>query len=629
MIRRLYVIVLWLSASLLAWGQAWGQIRLEVVAHPPLILPEAGLFLAADFNGWNPGDPAYALRRGADGRFFIDLPDTLTTFAYKLTQGSWTVVEGDSAGGERANHVYRRETDSTYVPVRILSWQRRVFYRLVVTGVPDNTPLDAVLYIAGNFNNWKPADKSYRLQPQIDGRYRVSIYSDLDRLEFKFTRGSWETVEGDQSGRMRSNRIIARGDAIRDPIELHIESWEDLTGTFRIFSLFDMFLLFSAWLSVLLAVAIPAVPDHNRRANVWLLLLLLLMGGLILLRTVAFYREVAGDYPKLMLLPDLIWLGFAPLFYLYVDHLFLHRERLPGRWWLHFVPLLVQLLVYTPFLLMTSGALLELLLDPGRIGHRVFGIVSGLALVVNAYYWVRLQRRLQAYRRQAQAEASYEANLHYLQAIMAILALCLGLWTIASLVAVYGWIWGGDVQALADSATSTAWLVLAMVPYVLGYMAIRQPEVLRVLEAGQIGYMVQTRFAEEKAAGAVEPRAESPGEEPYKALAKRLEQAMNRQKPYTNPKLTLNDLAQQLEVQPYLLSKLINEHYDKNFFDFVNQYRVEAFIQRAKVPEYKDYTLLSIALDVGFNSKTAFNRAFKKVTDQSPSAYLADHRQEA
>ena len=92
-------------------------------------------------------------------------------------------------------------------------------------------------------------------------------------------------------------------------------------------------------------------------------------------------------------------------------------------------------------------------------------------------------------------------------------------------------------------------------------------------------------------------------------------------KPYLNPDLTLPQLAFELGISNHLLSQVINEHFKHNFFDFVNQYRVEAFKERIINPKYKNFSLLGIALESGFNSKSAFNRIFKKSTGLTPSQY--------
>ncbi|MEJ7667038.1 MAG: helix-turn-helix domain-containing protein [Hymenobacter sp.] len=73
----------------------------------------------------------------------------------------------------------------------------------------------------------------------------------------------------------------------------------------------------------------------------------------------------------------------------------------------------------------------------------------------------------------------------------------------------------------------------------------------------------------------------------------------------------------------HVLSKVINEGFGQNFFDFINSYRIAEFKQVMAAPQARQYTLLALALEVGFNSKTAFNRAFKKQTDQAPREYFS------
>jgi AraC-like DNA-binding protein len=80
-------------------------------------------------------------------------------------------------------------------------------------------------------------------------------------------------------------------------------------------------------------------------------------------------------------------------------------------------------------------------------------------------------------------------------------------------------------------------------------------------------------------------------------------------------------LAEETEIPAHYLSRIINEHHGQNFFDFINSFRIEEFKRRLADPHYKNFTLLAIAFDCGFNSKSAFNRFFKKVEGISPSEY--------
>jgi AraC-like DNA-binding protein len=83
-------------------------------------------------------------------------------------------------------------------------------------------------------------------------------------------------------------------------------------------------------------------------------------------------------------------------------------------------------------------------------------------------------------------------------------------------------------------------------------------------------------------------------------------------------------LAQSLNVHPNNLSQVINTFEGKTFFDYVNQKRIEEFKRIVSLPENQKFTLLALAHDCGFNSKTSFNRNFKNCTGLSPSEYLRE-----
>jgi len=96
---------------------------------------------------------------------------------------------------------------------------------------------------------------------------------------------------------------------------------------------------------------------------------------------------------------------------------------------------------------------------------------------------------------------------------------------------------------------------------------------------------------------------------------------MNEKKPYLYAEITLSALAAELEVSSEYLSKIINGRLGKNFYDFINHYRIEAFKTRCALPENKNFTLIAIAYDCGFNSKATFNRVFKNATGETPGDY--------
>lgn len=101
----------------------------------------------------------------------------------------------------------------------------------------------------------------------------------------------------------------------------------------------------------------------------------------------------------------------------------------------------------------------------------------------------------------------------------------------------------------------------------------------------------------------------------------KLLQYMARNKPYFNPELTIQELSEKVNIPKHHLTYIINTGLHKNFFNFINEYRVEEFKRRAVDPDYDHLTLLAIAFDCGFNSKSSFHNIFKNITGQTPSEY--------
>lgn len=110
-------------------------------------------------------------------------------------------------------------------------------------------------------------------------------------------------------------------------------------------------------------------------------------------------------------------------------------------------------------------------------------------------------------------------------------------------------------------------------------------------------------------------------EEECSKMAVNLIDFMQNKKPYLNSDLSIKDLSDELTIHPKFLSQVINSQLSQNFFDFINQYRV----QEAKEIMYKKtdekMTILEILYEVGFNSKSSFNNAFKKHTGKTPTEF--------
>ena len=616
-----YWLIFWCWLLALA---AVAQVRIEVVKHPPLLIPDAPLYLAGTLNNWNPGDPAYKFSKDSEGVYFLTLPKVPARFAYKITQGNWTFVEGNAAGNNLTDRVYdrRKESNPNRIEVTIAGWETRIRYEFIIRKIPDNTPSDATLYISGNFNNWNAADPFHKLTRSADGTLRATIYTELSRIEYKFTRGNWQSVEGRETGKARPNRVIFRNSNVNTKgVEVEVAGWEDLTGTFHFFSLYDLLLLFSAFQGLLLIVAIPTIQNYNRPANRWLVGSIALASVVLLTQVVSSYREVAEAFTKLLLLPDFGLFLYAPLFYFYLQKLLFNVKSVSSRWLYHFTPTIVLFFVYLPYFLMNGREFQFKIIGQDGYLRAIFLVVGALAWGWNVYYWGLFRRAIRFYREQYKTHYSYEQNLQYLNTVLLIQVACLSLWLFMFVLLGVGQVFSLDVMSIVERIIDGIWFVFSLITYFVGYFAIHQPETFKV--APQTFSIFDDVLEVPAQTTILTPLRTTPEEdESLPPLKEKIEAYVLKHKPYTNPQLSLNELATKLKMPPHVLSRVINDGFGKNFFDFINTYRIEEFKRRADDPHYKHFTLLGIAYEVGFNSKSAFNRSFKKITNQTPREYF-------
>ncbi len=614
--RCLLFLLVWASHAVAA------GVRIEIAELPPLLMPGKPLYMASSLNNWNPGNEEYRMQLDASGVWYIELDTVPEVFEYKFTQGNWTMVEGNAIGGALANRLYDAATEANpgLVRVRIAGWEKKISYTFILTGLPENTPADASFYITGNFNNWDPGNPLYRLYRNVDGTYRTTVYTDLDRIEYKFTRGSMKAIEGRESGKARPNRVLFReSDVDTRSIEVEVDSWEDLKATFSFYSLYDLILLFAVFQGILLIIAIPTIQNNNRAANQWLVVTIAVASLMILLRILGGMREVAEAFTKILLLSDFVLFLYAPLFYLYQQKLLFNRSASFNRQLFHFIPVVLQFFVYLPFFLMQERSLQLSFINQDWKLLSVFVGCGLLGLAWNGYYWWLYRNMLRFYRKQFQTNFSYDQNLSYLRAVHIIQGFCLCLWVFFYLMLAVGHFWSLDVSLIAERSVDGIWLAFSTITYFVGYYTIHQPEVFKVSPLKFSVFDSVEEVTQRPVPGIALPEET----EDLSQLKEALIRYMEKEKPYSNPRLSLNELAGKLKLPPHTLSRIINDGFEKNFFDFINGYRVEEFKTRVTDPRYKHFTLLGIAYDVGFNSKTAFNRSFKKIMNCTPSEYFS------
>lgn len=150
---------------------------------------------------------------------------------------------------------------------------------------------------------------------------------------------------------------------------------------------------------------------------------------------------------------------------------------------------------------------------------------------------------------------------------------------------------------------------LIVLSYIFLYGLINYPEVIHI-DHKQIGLSSTRKYARPNLS-----KKES------KELMEKMNSYMEKNKPWLNPEFCMADFSEQLAVSGHLISEVTNGVMKQNFFDYVNNYRIEEFKRLVQNPEKKNDKIQFLAYDAGFNSKTTFNTAFKKFTGKTPSEY--------
>ncbi|MEM1078890.1 MAG: helix-turn-helix transcriptional regulator [Pseudomonadota bacterium] len=296
----------------------------------------------------------------------------------------------------------------------------------------------------------------------------------------------------------------------------------------------------------------------------------------------------------------------GPLFLLYVRELtgVSQSERDRNQTW-HFLLPIMAAFFYLVGVFLRSGVIFSTPSDPRDFGWVQLGFtLFSLALVVQWAVYVVWVLRLQAQhiRRLKQHFASTE-NLE-LRWIVG-LAGALGIYVFQTLIGEVLTLLGmrDPVGPLLDSA-----LVLLVVSSLALWVLRPAPDLEAAATAMNLAGTAPERKYEKSALS-----ADQAGR-----IARKLRRAMEAERLYRNPNLTLSQLAQQIGVSQNYVSQTLNQTLDQSFFEFVNDWRVREAIPLVVAGQS---TILAIAYEVGFNSRSSFYASFKRVTGMTPSAY--------
>lgn len=298
---------------------------------------------------------------------------------------------------------------------------------------------------------------------------------------------------------------------------------------------------------------------------------------------------------------------FGPLLLLYVKYLTQPDFKLNINYFYHFTPFIaLEIYLIPTFYLNTAAEKLYLLNNWDSWAAFLDYVVSPIESIHFIIYLIIINRGVKNHNDRIKDLFSSlsNVNLKWLQQIFRICMGCILFYLALTLFGTFG-----SRELFKEFAGEAIALAVSIAIYTMGYFALRQPEIF-------VGEFKISQKTEEKP----KPTKLVADEDSDKILAK-LETFMAEEKPYLNNLVSIKDLATKTGIQTHHISFVLNNHLKLNFFDFINKYRIEDACSKLISAEYENSTVLEIAYEVGYNSKSAFNTSFKKFTGLTPTEY--------
>ncbi len=367
------------------------------------------------------------------------------------------------------------------------------------------------------------------------------------------------------------------------------------------FNSIDLVVLLGVAQGLFLAVTLPMVHRTNTHANK-VLSFQIAMACMVLFAKVAIFK--AKEFWVIqwtILLEPFIYLH-GPLGYIYLKRLLARGSEKYQLHWAHYVPAVIYA-VYLVYLNVLPTDMFANKWMSGDLGLPFFW-AELLALLHNCIFWYFCGQLIFRYQQNEKLQLSFsQSTTSFIKAIHVMVGFILFLWVLSFLnthfLRLNFWYINYDM----------VWIGIPVLIYIVGYYALRQPEIFRIP-------LLVEKEKEKSTSKQRLPEAE------INELKSKLENLIETEKVYLKNELTLSELSQELDTSTNNLSWLLNNIYQSSFYDYINKHRIQAFLNKIRNNEHSQRTLLSLSLEVGFNSKSTFNKAFKALLKDTPSSYI-------
>ncbi len=370
----------------------------------------------------------------------------------------------------------------------------------------------------------------------------------------------------------------------------------------------------------------------NRISN-RLLGLLTLFWSIIVASFAMQSQGLYTQYPHLLGVISRLLFTLFPLLYLQVKYLVSEHTHFDRKDLWHFLPFLIMILANIDYYF--SGAEEKLQMQEVQpLYYDILGIITNEIIALQGViYSILALITLSKYDRRIK---DYHSNVNKRNLKVQYIGISLSLFAwIIGIVGVHLELF--NVQVNLDLFIFV-YLTLVLIIYIISYAALTSPEIFKLDESQTKVVFLKSQLKVLSGSSKPKPSKEIAGAKADESVEQSNDTAMveeineklldyiDEEKPYLNPELSLQDLADRLDVKRHHLSNVINQKHNKNFYEFINQYRIKEVKTMLTDPENKHLKLISLAYDAGFNSKATFNRIFKQTTNMTPSQFISSQK---
>ena len=338
----------------------------------------------------------------------------------------------------------------------------------------------------------------------------------------------------------------------------------------------------------------------KNRANIYLGLLVLFF-SIQLWRQFIFYLGWVEYFPHILKIDNLFIFALGPITYFYVRACTQKNFVMRPILLLHFIPIIIEFFYQLPILTLSSAEKIEVIRHNGETGILINHVLLPITKTISGViYFIISTRLVLKYRKHLSNTASTidEAFHKWLLVFCSFLiyplfGIGVYLTTGLNIMLFFGW---------------TIFIIAVFASTLL------KPELFHVFPH----QMPIPESTEDKIQKYEKSKLQESLKEVY---LKKLLKHIKTEKPYLEAELTLAEVAEQIDIPSHYLSQVINEKMNCSFLDFINNYRVEEAKNKLADSSFDHYTIIAIAFEVGFNSKTTFYSAFKKHAKTTPTSF--------